>query len=156
MRGCANFEFKIPVPQSAALAAKIRVSLVLCPPPNFLMHAWRESGTNFVLVDAEIYVMFEPDHIFDACTWTCQIESESSLPRAADRAEEGSKIGLRSDLRASNLKNFPWGAKELLHAFARSHILSRTNSILLLPGLYTPHISHSESSVYGPLCRYQN
>ena len=57
-----------------------------------------------MLVDAEIYVMFEPDHIFDACTWTCQIESESSLPRAADRAKEGSKIGLRSDLRASNLK----------------------------------------------------
>ena len=26
------------------------------------MHAYRESGTNFVLV----YAMFEPDHVFDA------------------------------------------------------------------------------------------
>ena len=38
-------------------------------------------------------------------TWTCQTESESSLPRARDRAEDGCKNSLRSDLRASNLKN---------------------------------------------------
>ena len=36
----------------------------------------------------------------------CQIELESSLPRATGKAEEGSKNGLRSDLRPSN---FPWG-----------------------------------------------
>ena len=41
-------------------------------------------------------------------------ESESSLPRATDTADEGSKNGLRSDLRASNLKNFPLGAKDPL------------------------------------------
>ena len=70
-------------------------------------------------------------------TWTSQIESESSLPRATNKAEDGSKDGLRSDLRASNLQKFPWGAKDppicyvLLHAI----VLGRTNSILLPPVL---------------------
>ena len=58
--------------------------------------------------------------------WTCQIESESSLPRATDKAEEGSKNGLR---RASNLTKFPWGAcprktPYLLRAYACSHVLT--------------------------------
>ena len=65
--------------------------------------------------------MFEPDHIFNT-RGKCQIKFESSLPTATDRAEEGSKNGLRSDLRASKLKKFFGGAKNppsccmLLHA----------------------------------------
>ena len=46
----------------------------------------------------------EPDHIFDARgdARASQIESESSLPRAIDKAEEGyRKSGLRSDLSRS-------------------------------------------------------
>ena len=35
-----------------------------------------------------------------------RIESEFSLPRATEKPEEGSKNGLRSDLTASNFKNF--------------------------------------------------
>ena len=43
---------------------------------------------------------------------TCSrlVESESSLPRATDEAEEGSKNCLRSNLRASNFEKFPWEA----------------------------------------------
>ena len=52
--------------------------------------------------------------------WTCQIESESSLPRATDNAEEWSKNGLRSDLRTSNLKNFPRRTPPLAAACLRT------------------------------------
>ena len=55
--------------------------------------------------------------------WTSQIVSESSLRTATDKAEEGSKDGLKSHLMASNLKIFPWGVKnppKLLCVFTRS------------------------------------
>ena len=55
--------------------------------------------------------MFEPDLIRIPRTWTCQTESESSLPRDIDRAEDRCKNSLRSDLRASNLKKFFLGVE---------------------------------------------
>ena len=79
--------------------------------------------------------------------WTCQNESESSLPTATDKAEEGSKNGLRSDLRASNLKNFPPPQRTSLAAVCL-RMQSRTQpdqSILLLPGLNLIHTANSRA-----------
>ena len=98
--GCANFEIKIPVPRSA-LAATISCK------PHSLSHdqlfdaRMEKSEANFVLVQ-------KYKRCSNQTMWTSQTESESSLPRATDKAEERSKNGLRSDLRASNLKNFSW------------------------------------------------
>ena len=63
-----------------------------------------------------------PDHI--RRMWTCQIESESNLSRATDKAEEGSKNGLRSKLRASNLTKISLGGRPPLAACL--HTQSRT------------------------------
>ena len=52
--------------------------------------------------------MFEPDYIFDARAWTSQIESESSLPRATDKAEEGSKMASEAIFE----HQIPWGPKD--------------------------------------------
>ena len=75
--------------------------------------------------------MFEPDHIFHA--------GESRLPRVIDRTEDGSKNGLRSDLSASNLKNFSLlgveGPTSCCVLYACCYVLGRTNSILLPPSL---------------------
>ena len=68
--------------------------------------------------------MLELDHIFHARGRT-KLNQKSSLSRATGRAEEGSKNGLRSDLRVSNLKNVPWGSFDPLAA-AYFHTQSHT------------------------------
>ena len=64
---------------------------------DFLMHAWRESGANFVLV-----------HTFDTCG-RAKLNQNPACQELQIRQTKGLKNDLRSNLRASNLKIFPWG-----------------------------------------------
>ena len=71
----------------------------------------------------------------------CQIESETSLPRATDKAEEGPKWPQKQ---SQNIKldKFSFGGG----TYARSHVLGRTSSILLLQGLRPCVVSKCDST----------